>query len=191
MSLEAYTNIGKVETSAIQWLFAAPAAFGRFSSFFFQGQVFGMKRSWCFLLAWLLSASARVFALEVVSAEFGVFDASDPRQVVFSPATVVPRREGQRYGWMIELRETGRSVSVREEYLLPGKAVEERAESGDRTTLVIPMERRSQVSQRQLVPVDGRIFGEWEIGPGEPGGTRRLEVIVEGQSAATFEFEVR
>ncbi|MDR1936214.1 MAG: hypothetical protein LBS49_11665, partial [Candidatus Accumulibacter sp.] len=73
----------------------------------------------------------------------------------------------------------------------PGKAVEERTESAAGTKLVIPMERRSQVSQRQLVPVDGRIFGEWAIGPREPAGIRRLEVIVEGRVAATFEFEVR
>jgi hypothetical protein len=92
---------------------------------------------------------------------------------------------------MIELRGTGRSVSVREEYLWPGQAVEERAESPEGTKLVIPMERRSQVSQRQLVPVDGRIFGEWSVGPREPAGARRLEVIVEGQVAASFAFEVR
>jgi hypothetical protein len=144
-----------------------------------------------FLFAGLLFASAGVSALEVVSAEFGVFDASDPQRVVFSPADLVPRREGQRYGWMIELREAGRSVSVREEYLLPSRVAEARTESAAGTTLVIPMERRSQVSQRQLVPVDGRIYGEWSVGPREPAGPRRLEVIVEGRVAARFEFEVR
>ena len=150
-----------------------------------------MKHRLLFQFACLFFVSAKVFALEVVSAEFGVFDASDPQRVVFSPATVVPRREGQRYGWMIELRGAGRSVSVREEYLLPSRAVEGRTESAEGTKLVIPLERRSQVSQRQLVPVDGRIFGEWSIGAQEPAGPRRLDVVVEGQVAASFEFEVR
>ena len=150
-----------------------------------------MKHRLLFLFACLFFVSAKVFALEVVSAEFGVFDASDPQRVVFSPATVVPRREGKRYGWMIELRGAGRSVSVREEYLLPSRAVEGRTESAEGTKLVIPLERRSQVSQRQLVPVDGRIFGEWSIGAQEPAGPRRLDVVVEGQVAASFEFEVR
>ena len=150
-----------------------------------------MKHRLFFLFACLFFVSSTLFALEVVSAEFGVFDASDPQRVVFSPATVVPRREGQRYGWMIELRGAGRSVSVREEYLLPSRVEEKRTESAAGTQLVIPLDRRSQVSQRQLVPVDGRIWGEWEVGPQEPAGKRQLEVIVDGQLAASFSFELR
>jgi hypothetical protein len=150
-----------------------------------------MKHLRLFFFLCLLSASFEASAVEVVSAEFGVFDASDPQRVVFSPTAVVPHREGQRYGWMIELRGAGRSVSVREEYLLPGRVVEERTESPEGMTLVIPAERRSQVNQRQLVPVDGFIYGEWSVGPREPAGTRRLEVIVEEQVAARFEFELR
>jgi hypothetical protein len=148
-----------------------------------------MKR--LLFLAWLIFASTRVFSFEVATAEFGVFDASDPQRVVFSPTQVVPRKEGQRYGWMIELRGVKRSVSVREEYVLPGAAIEHRTDSAEGTKLVIPLDRRSQVSQRQLVPVDGRIFGEWEIGPQEPAGRRQLDVVVEGRIAASFEFEVR
>ena len=148
-----------------------------------------MKRLLFFM--WLFFLSTRVFAFEVVAAEFGVFDASDPQRVVFSPTQVVPRKEGQRYGWMIELRGVKRSVSVREEYLLPSTAIEHRTDSAEGTKLVIPLERRNQVSQRQLVPVDGRIYGEWAVGSQEPTGRRQLEVVVEGQVAASFEFEVR
>ena len=32
---------------------------------------------------------------------------------------------------------------------------------------------------------------EWSIGPDEPAGKRRLQVVVEGDIAATFEFEVK
>lgn len=148
-----------------------------------------MKRLWLSLL--LSLACGVAFAVEVVSAEFGIFDASDPQRVVFEPTRVVPHREGQRYGWMIELRGAKHSVSVREEYLLPSRATEARSDSAEGTKLVIPLERRSQVSQRQLVPVDGQIFGEWSIGPREPAGKRRLDVVVEGEVAASFEFEVR
>ena len=148
-----------------------------------------MKR--LLFLAWLLFVSTRVFAFEVVAAEFGVFDASDPQRVVFSPTQVVPRKEGQRYGWMIELRGVKRSLSVREEYLLPSTAIEHRTDSAEGTKLVIPLDRRNQVSQRQLVPVDGRIYGEWSIGPQEPPGRRQLDVVVDGVVAASFEFELR
>ena len=146
-------------------------------------------RQFVFLGLFVISFNA--LAVEVVSAEFGVFDASDPQRVVFEPTRVVPHREGQRYGWMIELRGAKRSVSVREEYLLPSKAIEQRRDAPDGVKLVIPLERRNQVSQRQLVPVDGRIYGEWSIGPQEPPGRRQLDVVVEGQVAASFEFEVR
>ena len=57
--------------------------------------------------------------------------------------------------------------------------------------MLIPLERRNQVSQRHLVPVDGQIFGEWEIGPGEPPGQRHLQVLIEGRVAASFEYEVK
>lgn len=141
---------------------------------------------------------------EVVSAEFGIFDAGDAQQVAFSPTRVVPHREGQRYGWVIELRQAAdargkaHSVSVREEYLLPNPgrpaALPPRAgtvvDADVSASLDIPLYRRSQVSQRQLMPVDGRIYGEWAVGAMEPAGHRRLQVIVEGVVAGDFEFDV-
>jgi hypothetical protein len=130
--------------------------------------------------------------VEIVSAEFGIFDASTPGELAFEPTDVVPQREGQRYGWIIELRTKKRSLSVREEYLLPTAASEAGSKlnaAGDR--LDVPLPRRNQVSQRQLVPVEGRIYGEWAIGPGEPPGRRHLQVIVEGEVAGSFEYEVK
>lgn len=145
--------------------------------------------------AFLLFAFAGALAqaappLEIVGAEFGVFDASDPRETTFEPTHVVPHREGQRYGWIIEVRTKQRSLSVREEYLLPTAATEAGTTLGPGGG-TIPLPRRNQVSQRQLVPVGGRIYGEWEIGPGEPPGKRHLQVIVEGQVAGSFEYEVK
>lgn len=156
-------------------------------------------RTLTFVIALVLSGAALAAppgpvaaTFEVVSAEFGIFDASDPKETVFEPTHVVPHREGQRYGWMIELRTKKRSLSVREEYILPTTATEagptgSLAENG----MNIPLPRRNQVSQRQLVPVGGRIYGEWAVGPGEPAGKRHLQVIVEGQLAGSFEYEVK
>lgn len=136
--------------------------------------------------------------VEIVSAEFGLFDASNPDELAFEPTTVVPQKVGQRYGWVIEVRTSKRSLAVREEYLLPtaataGISAAEVKAAADPAinTLNIPLLRRNQVSQRQLVPVDGRIFGEWAIGPGEPAGRRHLQVIIEGQLGASFEYEVK
>ncbi|WP_319243322.1 hypothetical protein [uncultured Propionivibrio sp.] len=130
---------------------------------------------------------SRASSLEIVDAEFGVFDASRPNEIRFLPTLTVPHRVGQRYGWIIDLNTRQRSVSVREEYLLPSTV-----QGGEvNGVLVIPMERRNQASQRQLVPQEGRIIGEWEIGPGEPPGRRHLQVFVEGRLAGDFEYEVK
>ena len=157
-----------------------------------------MNRFGKFVFLWLVVISLNVPAaraaspgIQVVSAEFGVFDASDPNRVVFEPTRTIPHREGQRYGWMIELRGVKRSVSVREEYLLPNPVRTPKSDDPIVADLEMPLYRHNQVSQRQLVPVDGKIFGEWEVGPGEPAGHRRLQVVIEDQVAASFEFDVK
>ncbi len=128
--------------------------------------------------------------VEIVGAEFGLFEAGRGDETVFQPARLVPRAVGQRYGWIIEVRTKKRSLAVREEYVLPEAAPAPAPDSRVAQNLHIPDLRRSQVSQRQLVPVDGQIVGEWSVGPDEPAGRRRLQVTVEGQST-TFDFEVR
>jgi hypothetical protein len=135
------------------------------------------------------AAGAAAEAMDIIRAEFGVFDAGNPGELIFEPSAVVPLREGQRYGWIIELATAKRVLSVREEYLLPMPA--RGAPDSLSESLDIPLARRNQVSQRQLVPVDGKIYGEWAVGPAEPPGHRRLQVVVEGQVAASFEFDVK
>ena len=129
--------------------------------------------------------------VEVVSAEFGVFVDGPRKALILEPTDVIPLKEGQRYGWIIEVRTKRRSLSVREEYLLPSAAQAQESDDLSRKSRVIPLDRRSQVSQRQLVPVGGMIYGEWSIGAGEPPGPRRLEVIIEGKPGASFEYEVK
>lgn len=127
----------------------------------------------------------------IVSAEFGIFDASTPGELAFAPAAVVPHQVGQRYGWVIEVRTSRRSLAVREEYLLPPTAPPPQVGDALSASLNIEVQRRNQVSQRQLVPVNGRIFGEWAIGPHEPAGRRHLQVVIEGQVAVDFEYVVK
>lgn len=143
-----------------------------------------------FGLAAALSFAAEM-PTEVINAEFGTFDDSDPRELVFEPGNVVPHRVGQRYGWIIEVRTSKRTVSVREEYVLPTTVAAPKTTDPVSESLNIPSQRRNQVSQRQLVPIDGRIYGEWSVGPNEPAGHRHLLVIIEGQPGASFEYDVR
>jgi len=128
-------------------------------------------------------------AVEILHAEFGTFDASSPDDLVFTPGKVVPHREGQRYGWVIEVRGGKRSVAVREEYVQGSAPAPIEDPLSD--SLSIPVAKRNQVSQRQLVPVDNLIFGEWAIGPKEPAGHRHLRVVVEEQATVDFEYDVK
>jgi hypothetical protein len=138
------------------------------------------------------AAAADAPPVEIVSAEFGLFDASNPRELVFEPGDVVPHRVGQRYGWVIEVRTGKRSLAVSEEYLLPHAAPTRTSPDNSATEVWnIPQARRNQVSQRQLVPVEGKIYGEWAIGPNEPAGHRHLHVLIEGRVAASFEYDVK
>lgn len=149
-------------------------------------------------LSALIAASAPAAAeeaalapVEIVRAEFGVFDARDSREVAFAPTRVVPHREGQRYGWVIEVQTRQRSLSVREEYLFPNPVKTPKSDDPIVADLEMPLHRHNQISQRQLVPVDGKIYGEWEVGPGEPAGHRHLQVVIEDRVAASFEFDVK
>ena len=137
------------------------------------------------------SSATDAAIVEIVSAEFGTFDASNPREMLFLPTSVVPHTLGQRYGWIIELRTGKRSLSVREEYLLASSGTVPKVPASSGETLLIPLDRHNQVSQRQLVPVDGKIYGEWAIGPSEPAGHRHLQIVIEGQVAADFEYDVK
>ena len=129
--------------------------------------------------------------VEVLSAEFGVFDASVAGELAFQPTLEVPHTVGQRYGWIIQLRTNRRSVEVIEEYVLADTKAATPSADPVQESLAVPSQRRNQVSQRQLVPVDGQIYGEWGIGPKEPLGVRQLQVKVEGKVAATFRYEVK
>ena len=153
-----------------------------------------MKKS--LLLLFLLSSAALAaspasapVAVDVARAEFGLFDTTaNAGEVAFTPSSVVPARAGQRYGWVIEVGKGYRTLSVREEYVLPVKS--EAAADDVSQSLNIEVARRNLVSQRQLAPVDGRIVGEWSVGEREPVGHRRLDVLIEGRVAASFEFDV-
>jgi len=153
------------------------------------------------LCATAAAAPAEETAVEIVSTQFGLFDASTPGELSFEPSNLIPRVAGQRYGWIIEVKTAKRNLSVREEYVIPlpaknegktkdaGKAPEAADEFLENFRQA--PQRRNQVSQRQLAPVDGQIYGEWSVGQNEPAGHRRLQVFIEGRLAATFEYDMR
>ena len=147
----------------------------------------------CMASIWMVLAAANAMAAapEVVRAEFGLFTPKGASDLQFEPTRIVPHKAGTRYGWVIELRSDKRRLDVSEEYLLSAPAQSETAKMDATDGRVVSFARRNPVSHRQLVPRDGLIFGEWEIGPDEPPGKRHLQVLIEGEAVADFEYEVR
>ena len=153
-----------------------------------------MKKVFALLLVLLsgvaLAAAPLPVSVEVARAEFGLFEVNaDTGATAFTPSALVPLCVGQRYGWVITLAKAPRALSVREEYVQPMAA----KPAGDplSESLNVVSQRRNLVSQRHVVPVDGRIYGEWSVGAQEPAGHRHLDVVIEGQVAASFEFDVK
>ena len=142
-------------------------------------------RRFLFLMVFFLSSLSLAAGFDVTEAEFGVFDAKNPKRLGFEAAQVIPRKAGLRYGWMIVLKNAPPNVSVREEYLIAPK------NRTDNTEGLVVFDRRQQVSQRYLAPKDGVIVGEWEMGPSDPKGPRHLQVIIDDRAIVDFEFEVQ
>lgn len=140
------------------------------------------------VIAMATALPADAAKVAILQAEFGLFEATGTGEIMFSPARTVPRRDGQRYGWVIDVQTDQRTLLVREEYLTPARQPVVNLAKDD--TLVFPGARRHQVSERRLVPVAGKIYGEWAIGTSEPAGERHLQVVIEGAPEIRFDYRV-
>ncbi|HET7774764.1 MAG TPA: hypothetical protein VFK74_00180, partial [Azospira sp.] len=103
----------------------------------------------------------------------------------------VPHVLGQRYGWVIEVETKKQNLSVSEEYVVPHPNKGSETELEVARNLGLSNDKRIQVSQRILRPQEGHIYAEWSVGPNEPVGHRRLQVLIDGEVAARFEFDVK
>jgi len=133
--------------------------------------------------------------VEVLGSVFGIFNLRSDGTAVFEPAKVVPLVKGQGYGWMLKLRTDARQVRWREEFVLPAApavwngAASVTADAGVKHT--VSADSRVSVMERVVAPEDGLVMNSWAVEKGDPAGTYRIRVFVEGRLAASFEFEVR
>lgn len=126
----------------------------------------------------------------VVGARFGVFQVSSLGLAGFSPATTVPLKPGQAYGWVIDLKTNQTEVSWKEEFTLPAKPATWGIPEplGSRST---SSDGRTTTTQRRVSLDRGTIFNAWSVAPGDPAGRYVIRVSVEGLPAQVFEFDVR
>ncbi len=126
----------------------------------------------------------------VLKAEGGLFAPGDGADSAFVASKVLPLKDGQVFGWRIQLRHPARAVRVREELSLPA----EPKTWGDpepglkrRTTA----DGRSAITELQLTPRDGFISQSWTVTTGDPKGTWVIKVRVEDGPEQVFRFEAR
>ena len=110
---------------------------------------------------------------EVVSAEFGLFNALETGRPPFIATPLVPLVVDQSYGWVIVLRTSAKTVRWREEFI--------RAMSDD---------ARPTITEREVTLHNSVIFNSRSVAAGDPTGTYRVRVSIEGRLVRTFEFRV-
>jgi hypothetical protein len=125
-------------------------------------------------------------AFRIVKAEFGVLAPGG-----FQPSTRVPLREGQGFGWVIELTAAKDRLRWREEIRLPAAPEEWRFEDKDKDSRhSLSADRRTSILERESRIVDGVIYNFWQISRGDPKGRYSMRIMIEGLLVSTFEFDV-
>lgn len=128
--------------------------------------------------------------VEVVKATFGLFNRQGTDKPSFVPSNVVPLVVDQAYGWVMLIKADVSTVMWREEFTLPAapatwggpERLGTRAMSDDGRTVI---------TEREVAPRHGLIFNLWTVAVGDPAGTYRMRVSIDGHLVHTFEFQVR
>lgn len=143
-------------------------------------------------LAWgaTTAESPTASAIEIVKAEFGLFNLPESGKPPFVPATTVPLENNQGYGWVILIKTNEEMVKWREEFTLPAPP-ETWAEEQKGGLQTISPDKRTCVTERQVKPANGIIYNTWTVVPGDPKGHYIIRVTVEGKAERTFEFDVK
>jgi len=128
--------------------------------------------------------------LQVIRADFGLFNPPGSGKPPFVPSRTVPLAEGQAYGWIIHLKATKTKIKWREEFTLPsppttwGDAQLQGPQS-------ISEDGRVSITETQVELDAGVILNIWAVAPGDPAGRYVIRVIIENAVERVFEFDVQ
>lgn len=127
-------------------------------------------------------------SIEVSRAVFGLFQLDDKGNIVLTPTTQIPLIEGETYGWRIQLASYQGEVTWREVFQLPGRPQEWSGPiDGD---FAIDPNGTEGITTYTEFTEDGWIENSWTVVSGDPAGQHRIEVYIDEQMIAAFEFEV-
>jgi|GEM_PF-1472487 hypothetical protein len=124
-------------------------------------------------------------------AEFGVSIVNLAGKHDIFPTTNIPFKVGNSYGWRIKLNKNYHGlVTWREVFHLP-KPPEAWA-TDHSENFVISKDGATATSQHtEKAPEDGIIENFWQITPGDPTGEHKIEVYVNQNLVATFNFQIK
>jgi len=127
--------------------------------------------------------------IEVVSAQFGVFGADPTGRRILYETSKFPAVIAAPYGWYIVFKTDKPTVIWREEFELPvppptwgpGEAL---------GIYTISPDRRTAVTERIIPTRLGFIANEWRYAPGDPIGSHKMRVYIDGQLIREFAFDI-
>lgn len=140
----------------------------------------------------LLAGPAPGRAASVVRAEFVVMlrDGAGNQAVVQS--NIVPLLPDRAcYGWRIRLAGATGVVSFKEIFSIPAEPATWSGEKDEFSPNVIAKDRKTAVTEKFAMPLEGWISHSWCVAAGDPAGNYSMDVHIEGKFAKRFDFEVR
>ena len=121
---------------------------------------------------------------KVLKAQFGIVVPGG-----FRATTKVPLKNGQGFGWVIQLETPRNTIRWREELRLPAAPQTWQAdETNGKHTM--SADRRTSTLEREARVENGFIYNLWQISPGDPPGRYTVRVMIEDLLVSTFEFDV-
>jgi hypothetical protein len=136
------------------------------------------------LAAALMVQVAPQTAFRVLKTEFGLLSPAG-----FQPSTKVPLKDGQGFGWVIQLDAGKDTIKWREELRLPAAPQTWRSDDAN-ATHTMSADRKTSILEREARIEDGVIYNFWQITPGDPKGRYTMRVMIEGLLVSTFDFDV-
>ena len=129
--------------------------------------------------------------IEVLHADFGLFNRALSGELVLTPSAVVPLKKGQQYGWSILLRTSKPRVRWHEELTLPSPPSSWGGDELPAAKQTISQDRMTSIVELDATPVDGVIENVWEVAPGDPKGHYIIRLTIDGGNQQVFEFDLR
>ena len=138
-----------------------------------------------------VAAAQATPAVQVLQAEVGLFGARDDAgRQRFTPAAVLPLRDGQEFGWRLVVKTRQPFVRVREELTLPAEPRTWGDPEPDVKRRTTP-DGRTAITEWRLAPQDGVLQSAWTVTTGDPPGTWVLTLTVEDQPPRVFRLQAR